>query len=213
VRLLNLEFTRIAHDTFRIAGSKVIYTDPYRVAKRDEADIVLVSHEHFDHMSLDDLNKVCVPGTTIVASPLCKEGLKGVKVKETRFLDPGGKFTIGQVVIEAVRAYNINKFREPGTVFHPKAEKRLGFIVTLDGTRVYFAGDTDFIPEMKSIKCDIALLPVSGTYVMTAEEAAEATKAINPKIAVPMHYGAIVGSEADAKKFKTLVKNCQVEIL
>jgi len=213
VRLLNLEFTRISHDTFRIAGSKVIYTDPYRVAKRDEADIVLVSHEHFDHMSLDDLNKVCLPGTTIVASPLCKEGLKGVKVKETRFLEPGGSFTIGQVVIEAVPAYNINKFREPGTVFHPQAEKRLGFIATLDGTRVYFAGDTDFIPEMKSIKCDIALLPVSGTYVMTAEEAAEAAKAVNPKIAVPMHYGAIVGGEADAKKFKSLVKNCQVEIL
>jgi len=117
------------------------------------------------------------------------------------------------VVIEAVPAYNLNKFREPGTVFHPRAEKRLGFIAALDGTRVYFAGDTDFIPEMKSIKCDIALLPVSGTYVMTAEEAAEAAKAINPKIAVPMHYGAIVGSEADAKKFKSLVKNCQVEIL
>jgi len=213
VKLLNLEFTRISHDTFRIAGSKVIYTDPYRVAKRDEADIVSISHEHFDHMSLDDLNKVCVPGTTIVASPLCKEGLKGVQVKETRFLDPGGKLTIGQVVVEAVPAYNLNKFREPGTVFHPKAEKRLGFVVTLDGTRVYFAGDTDFIPEMKSIKCDIALLPVSGTYVMTAEEAAEAAKAMNPKIAVPMHYGAIVGSEGDAKKFKSLVKNCQVEIL
>jgi L-ascorbate metabolism protein UlaG (beta-lactamase superfamily) len=213
VKLLNLEFTRISHDTFRIAGSKVIYTDPFRVAKRDEADLVLVSHEHFDHMSLDDLKKVCAPGTTIVASPLCKEGLKAVKVKETRFLDPGGKFTLGQIIVEAVPAYNVNKFREPGTVFHPKAEKRLGFIVTLDGTRVYFAGDTDFIPEMKSIKCDIALLPVSGTYVMTAEEAAEAVKAINPKIAVPMHYGAIVGSEADAKKFKSLVKNCQVEIL
>lgn len=83
----------------------------------------------------------------------------------------------------------------------------------MDGTTVYFAGDTDVIPEMKSIRCDIALLPVSGTYVMTAEEAAEAAKIINPKIAVPMHYGAIVGSDADAKKFKSLVKNCQVEII
>lgn len=213
MKLLNLEFTRIAHDTFRIAGSKVIYTDPYKVTKRDEADLVLVSHEHFDHMSVDDLKKVCGLATTIVASPLCKEGLRAVRAKETRFLEPGGKLTVDGVTVEAVPAYNVNKFREPGTVFHPKAEKRLGFIITLDGTRVYFAGDTDFIPEMKSIKCDIALLPVSGTYVMTAEEAAEAAKAINPKIAVPMHYGAIVGSDADAKKFKSLVKNCQVEIL
>jgi len=83
----------------------------------------------------------------------------------------------------------------------------------MDGTRLYFAGDTDFIPEMKSIKCDIALLPVSGTYVMTVEEAVEATEAIKPKIVVPMHYGAIVGSEGDAQKFKSLVKNCKVEIL
>ena len=83
----------------------------------------------------------------------------------------------------------------------------------MDGTRVYFAGDTDLIPEMKTIRCDIALLPVSGTYVMTAEEAAGAANAINPKIAVPMHYAAIVGSDADAKRFKGLVKNCQVEIV
>jgi L-ascorbate metabolism protein UlaG (beta-lactamase superfamily) len=82
----------------------------------------------------------------------------------------------------------------------------------MDGTRVYHAGDTDFIPEMKNIKCDVALLPVSGTYVMTAEEAAEAAAAINPKIAVPMHYAAIVGTDGDAERFKSLVKNCQVEI-
>jgi len=213
MKLLNLDFTRVAHDTFRIAGSKVIYTDPYKVPKRDEADIVLLSHEHFDHLSLEDLNKVIFPGTTIVASPLCKDGLKGVKVKETKFLDPGGKFSVGKVEIEALPAYNLNKFREPGHVFHPKAGKGLSFVFQMDGTRVYFAGDTDFIPEMKSIKCDVALLPVSGTYVMTAEEAAEAAAAINPKIAVPMHFGAIVGSDADAKKFKSLVKNCQVEII
>ena len=213
MKLLNLDCTRIAHDTFRIAGSKVIYTDPYKVTKRDEADIVLLSHEHFDHLSLEDLNKVIFPGTTIVASPLCKDGLKAVKVKETKFLDPGGKFSVGKIEIEALPAYNLNKFREPGHVFHPKGEKRLSFLFQMDGTRVYFAADTDFILEMKSVKCDIALLPVSGTYVMTAEEAAEAAAAINPKIAVPMHYGAIVGSDADAKKFKSLVKNCQVEII
>jgi L-ascorbate metabolism protein UlaG (beta-lactamase superfamily) len=213
MKLLNLDFTRIAHDAFRIAGSQVIYTDPYKIAKHDEANIVLISHEHFDHLNLDDLNKVVMPGTTIVASPLCKDGLQGVKVKEMRFLDPGGKVTVGKVEIEAIPAYNLNKFREPGKVFHPQSEKRLGFIIRMDGTTVYFAGDTDVIPEMKSVQCDIALLPVSGTYVMTAEEAAEAAKIINPKIAVPMHYGAIVGSDADGQKFKSLVTNCQVEII
>jgi len=213
MKLLNLEFTRVAHDTFKIKGSKVIFTDPFKVTGRDEADIVLLSHEHFDHLSLEDLDKVTFPGTTIIASPLCREGLKGVKVKETRFLDPGGKISVGKVQIEAVPAYNVNKFREPGHAFHPKGEKRLGFVITMDSTRVYFAGDTDFIPEMNDIAVDIALLPVSGTYVMTPEEAVEAALAIHPKIAVPMHYGAIVGSDADAAKFKTLVKNCEVEII
>ncbi len=213
MKLLNLDFTRIAHDTFRIAGSKVIYTDPYKVTKRDEADIVLISHEHFDHLSREDLEKVVMPATAIVSSPLCKDGLKGLKCKPPVFLDPGGKVTVGKVEIEAVPAYNLNKFKAPGQPFHPKGEKRLGFVFILDGTRVYHAADADFIPEMKSIQCDIALLPVSGTYVMTAEEAAEAAEALKPKIAVPMHYGAIVGSDEDAKRFKSLVKSCQVEII
>jgi L-ascorbate metabolism protein UlaG (beta-lactamase superfamily) len=213
MKLMNLDITRIAHDTFRIAGSKVIYVDPFKVTKNDEADIVLLSHEHFDHLSLEDLNRVIFPGTTIIASPLCKGGLKNVKVKELDYLEPGGKRTVGKVEIDAVPAYNLDKGPEPGKKFHPPGEKRLGFLIKMDGTTVYHAGDADFIPEMKSVKCDIALLPVSGTYVMTAEEAAQAAAAINPKIAVPMHYGAIVGSEADAQKFKALVKNCQVEIL
>ena len=114
VKLLNLDFTRIAHDTFKIKGSRVIYTDPFRVPARDEADIVLLGHEHFDHLSLEDLNKVVFPGTTIIASTLCKDGLKGLQVKQIRFLDPGGKFTVGKIEIEAVPAYNVNKFREPG---------------------------------------------------------------------------------------------------
>jgi len=100
-KLLNLEFTRIAHDTFKIKGSRVIYTDPFKVAARDEADIILLSHEHFDHLSLEDLNKVVFPGTTIIASPLCKDELKGVQVKQIRFLDPGGKITVGKVEIES----------------------------------------------------------------------------------------------------------------
>ena len=213
MKLLNLDFTRISHDTFKIKGSKVIYTDPYKVAKHDEADIVLLSHEHFDHLSMEDLSKVTFPGTVIVASPLCKDGLKTIRVKETHFLKTGEKCAVGKVEIEAVPAYNLNKFREPGKPFHPKSENYLGFVITLDGTRVYFAGDTDCIPEMQNIKCDIALLPVSGTYVMTVEEAVQAAQAIHPRIVVPMHYGAIVGSDADAAKFKSLVKDCQVEII
>jgi len=213
MKILNLEFTRIAHDTFRVAGSRVIYTDPFKIAREDPADIVLLSHEHFDHLSPDDLKKVCTPETTIVASPACKEGLQNVKSKEKHFIEPGKKQIVGGVAIEAVPAYNINKFREPGKPFHPKEAQGVGFVFEMDGTRVYYAGDTDFIPEMKSIQCEIALLPVSGTYVMTVDEAAKAAQTINPKIAVPMHYGAIVGTDDDAKKFKSMVTNCEVQII
>lgn len=213
MKLLNLDITLIAHDTFRIAGSRVIYTDPFKVTKGDHADIVLLSHEHFDHLSLEDLRKVCSLQTSIVASPLCKDGLTGFPAKSIDYLEPGGTHTVDGVEIHAIPAYNLNKFREPGKAFHPKGESRLGFLIKMDGTTVYHAADSDFIPEMRSVQCDIALLPVSGTYVMTAEEAAEAAAAIKPKIAVPMHYGAIVGSEADAKKFKSLVKGCRVEIV
>jgi len=213
MKLLNLDFTRIAHDTFRIAGSKVVYTDPYKVEHQDKADVVLISHDHFDHLSLEDLQKVCTSRTVVVASAPCRDGLKGMKVSEAHFLAPGEKVTVDGVEIEAVPAYNVNKFRAPGQVFHSKAEAHVGFVFRMDGTRVYFAGDTDFIPEMKSIRCDIALLPVSGTYVMTVEEAVEAAAALRPKIAVPMHYAAIVGSDSDAKKFKSLVKGCEVVIV
>src|SRR5579859_6713289 len=120
MKILNLDFTRIAHDTFRVAGSKVIYTDPFKVAKEDPADIVLLSHEHFDHLSLEDLKKVCTPETTIVASPGCKEGLQNVISKGKHFVQPGKKEAVGEVVIEAVPAYNVNKFQEPGKPFHPK---------------------------------------------------------------------------------------------
>ncbi|MGH9376568.1 MAG: MBL fold metallo-hydrolase [Terriglobia bacterium] len=213
MKILNLEIERKGHDTFRIAGSKVIYTDPFRLEGHDKADIVILSHEHFDHFSREDLEKVCTAETHIIASPLCKDGLKGITAKKTTFLDAGQKVDVDGVEVRAVPAYNTNKFREPGKAFHPKDEGGLGFVISMDGTRVYHAGDTDHIPEMKSIHCDVALLPVSGTYVMTAEEAAEAAATLKPRVAIPMHYGAIVGSEADAQKFKSLVKGCQVEIV
>lgn len=213
MKILNLDIQRIAHDTFRIAGSKVVYIDPFKVRNQDKADVILVTHDHPDHLSPNDLAKVCTSETQVVASPLCKDGVKNLKAKQTTFLEPGKKTSVAGIEIEAVPAYNLNKFREPGQPFHPKEKPGLGFVVQMDGTRVYHAGDSDFIPEMRSIKCDVALLPVSGTYVMTAEEAAEAAAAIKPRIAIPMHYGAIVGSEADAAKFKSLVKGCEVQIV
>ena len=203
----------LGHDSFRISNGKTIIIDPFKIrAIPDKADILLVSHEHFDHLSLDDIKKVSSDKTTIVTILSVKKELSSMKVKEVKAVKPGDKVAFGDITIEVVPAYNLNKFREPGKPFHPKEDGKVGFILSINGVRVYHAGDTDPIPEMKSFKTDVALLPVSGTYVMTPEEAAEATRMIKPKLAIPMHYGAIVGSENDAEKFKQLAA-CPVQIL
>ncbi len=208
-----IKLTWLGHDGFRIQNGSVIYIDPFQIeGGGPKADIILVSHEHFDHCNVDDLKKVVGPNTTIVAHSQSKPELSKINVKEVRIVKPGDKLSLGDVAIEVVPAYNLNKFREPGKVFHPKEDGKLGWVVTVKGVRVYHAGDTDHIPEMANIRADIALLPVSGTYVMTAQEAAEAAAAINPKIVIPMHFGAIVGSKSDAEAFQKLVK-CEVKIL
>ena len=208
-----VKLTWLGHDGFRIQNGQVLYIDPYEIESGGpKADIVLVSHEHGDHCSVEDLKKITGPNTVIVAHSQSRSELGKVRSKEVKIIKPNEKVTIGDFTIETVPAYNLNKFREPGKPFHPKQDGKLGFIVTVKGIRIYHAGDTDHIPEMKSIRTDIALLPVSGTYVMTAQEAAEAAASINPKVAVPMHYGAIVGNAKDAETFQKLVK-CDVKIL
>ncbi|HYW01254.1 MAG TPA: MBL fold metallo-hydrolase [Candidatus Acidoferrum sp.] len=202
----------LGHDGFRIQNGKVIYIDPFKIAGGPKADIVLVSHEHFDHLSLDDLKKIVTPNTIVVAHAQSAGELSKLKVKETKIIKPGDKIKLGEITIEAVPAYNLNKGPEPGKVFHPKEDGKLGFVVTVNNIRIYHAADSDHIPEMKGLNPDIALLPVSGTYVMTPQEAAEAAVTINPKVAIPMHYDAIVGTKNDAETFKKLAK-CEVKIL
>jgi L-ascorbate metabolism protein UlaG (beta-lactamase superfamily) len=208
-----IKLSWLGHDGFRIENGKVVYIDPFKIeAGGPKADIVLVSHEHSDHCSPADLRKVITPATVIVAHSQSKNELSKLSVKEIKIMKPGDKINVGDVAIEAVPAYNVNKFREPGRVFHPEEDGKLGYVVTIGGVRIYHAGDTDHIPEMKNIRTDIALLPVSGTYVMTAHEAAEAAETINLQIAIPMHYGAIVGGRIDAETFQKLAK-CEVKLL
>jgi L-ascorbate metabolism protein UlaG (beta-lactamase superfamily) len=202
----------LGHAGFKIKNSKIIYIDPYNIKPSEPADLILITHEHFDHFSTKDIKKV-LNRSIAICPEFCKLEFLRLEVKEILTVEPGKKYSIGETEIEAVPAYNINKFRSPGVVYHPKKDKRVGYLITLNGVKIYHAGDTDFIPEMKSLKdVDIAMLPVGGTYTMTAEEAAQAANTINPKVAIPMHYGEIVGSEKDAEKFKALAK-CKVEIL
>jgi L-ascorbate metabolism protein UlaG (beta-lactamase superfamily) len=194
----------LGHDGFVLTGSKTVILDPFKAKGPYKADVLLISHEHFDHLSEDDIKRFASPATTIVAPKICEESLKA-HGQEKVFVKPGAKVEVKGVKIEAIPAYNLNKFREPGKVFHPKDDGRVGYIVTLDGVRFYQAGDSDATPELKSVDVDVAFLPVSGTYVMTAEEAAEAARGMKAEVVVPMHYQSIVGTKADAERFKQLL--------
>lgn len=184
----------LGHSSVMIKSDKVIYFDPWKL-KRDaeKADIVLISHSHYDHFSPDDVEQIQKDGTVVVCPNDCS-GLKSVVLT----VKPGDKIEVNGIPVEVVPSYNTNK------AFHPKANNWLGFIVTVEGKRIYYCGDTDFIPEMKQIKADIVIVPVGGTYTMTAEEAANAVNAMKPELAIPIHFDDIVGSVKDADKFAKL---------
>jgi L-ascorbate metabolism protein UlaG (beta-lactamase superfamily) len=189
----------LGHDSFRIEGSRTVYIDPWKLGRgAPPADVILVTHAHYDHLNKDDIAALSKAGTVVVGPREVTSQLSG----ETRTIAVGQTIKVNGVTVSAVPAYNTDKFRAPGEVFHPQADGKVGYIVALDGRTIYHAGDTDVIPEMSAIDVDVALLPVSGTYVMTAEEAAEACDRIKAGVVVPMHYGDIVGSLDDARRFK-----------
>ena len=195
----------LGHDSFRLTGEKVVYIDPWKLADgAEKADVVLVTHDHRDHYSKDDIAKISKADTVVVAPPAVAQKFGG----QVTLAKPGDTFDANGVQIDVVPAYNPNK------PYHPKASGYVGYIVTLNGKRIYHTGDTDLISEMTKIQCDIALLPVSGKYVMTALEAAEAANTLKPALAIPMHYGDpdVVGTRTDAEEFKRLAQ-VPVEIL
>jgi L-ascorbate metabolism protein UlaG (beta-lactamase superfamily) len=204
----------LGHDSFSIDANIKIVIDPYKIIGKEKADLILLSHNHFDHFSIDDLKNISTTSTTIVAASECIDMLTEFNFKEKIGILPCEEKTVNGIRIKAIRAYNLDKINpETKKPFHPKEDNKIGFLIELNGITIYHAGDTDLIPEMSDIKPDIALLPVSGTYVMTANEAAKSVERIKPKIAIPMHFGTIVGSEKDAQDFKKLIKSCEVQIL
>lgn len=203
----------LGHDSFVLQGSKTVVVDPFKARGSFKGDILLISHEHHDHFSPDDVTRFSSPSTVLVAPRQCEAPLRPFG-QSKRIVEPWQKLDIGGVGIEAVPAYNLNKFREPGKMFHPKEDKKVGYVVTLDGVRFYHAGDSDGIEEMKSVDADVAFLPVSGTYVMTPEEAAAAAEGMKARVVVPMHIGKIIGTMADAERFRDLVGGSrEVQIL
>jgi len=207
------QITWYAQSAFRVeAGGLRIYLDPYHLPPgQPPADVLMVSHDHGDHLSGDDIVKIRTRDTVVFASPSAAKKLD----PPVTTLAPGQSARHGELSVRAVPAYNVNKFRSPGVPFHPRESQHVGFVFEVGGLRFYFAGDTDVISEMSEIgPVDYAFLPVSGTYVMTAEEAAEAVRQIRPRVVIPMHYGSIVGSVEDAEKLARLApEGVEVRIL
>jgi L-ascorbate metabolism protein UlaG (beta-lactamase superfamily) len=193
------------HASFLIEapGPKTILIDPWELKETPKADIILVTHMHFDHFSSDDINRARTSGTLVIAPYEAKKDISG----NFKVAEPGMKVAENGIIIEAIPAYNTTKFKSPGEPFHPKSSRWVGYIINISGTLIYHAGDTDAIPEMQSLLgIDIALVPVGGTYTMTAIEAANACNSFKPKIAVPMHWGKIVGEKSSAEEFAVKFK-------
>ncbi|MBD3253154.1 MBL fold metallo-hydrolase [Candidatus Pacearchaeota archaeon] len=203
----NIEISWLGHASFMIKSEtgKVIYLDPFKIKEDSEkADFVLLTHSHYDHCSIEDIKKIIKPSTVFVGpadiqSKLGKVG-DGINLEIT---EPGKTIEADEMKISAVPAYNSNK------EFHPRENNWLGYVVDL-GVKVYHAGDSDLISEMNNIYCDVALLPVGGKFTMDWREAAKAAGIIKPKLAVPMHFGEIIGDEKDAEKFISECSNLGV---
>lgn len=181
----------LSHACFEVSNGKTILFDPYfsgnSLAPKYEkkADLILITHDHFDHCSEADVRKLIKDTGIVIATKECVPKLEGL---HTKILEPGMKVEVKGIRIEAVDAYNVKRFRSPGVPFHQKS-KALGYVITVAGKRIYHAGDTDMIPEMSNLTdIDVAMLPVGGTYTMDEDEAVNALKLFKPKLAIPMHF-------------------------
>ena len=190
--------------SIRIAGSRILYFDPLEIPEAvHDADVIFITHDHYDHFSPGDIGKLKKEGTILTApeqmrSQVLKES--GIPEKNCVFTVPGTSYEISGLSVETVPAYNRLK------PFHPKGKKWCGYIVTLDGIRYYISGDTDAIKEAEAVLCDVALVPIGGTFTMDAAEAAKLVSKMKPKTVIPTHYGSIVGSPEDGEIFRRLLQ-------
>ncbi len=196
----------LGHASFKLKGSKTIYIDPWKLPAGEggDGDLVLVTHDHYDHCSPPDIRKALGPDGKVLAAECCK-----VKYpRADKYTLPWMKHRLAGINVYATAAYNINK------QFHPKELGHVGYVIDFEGVRIYHSGDCDAFPHMKDISCDIALLPVSGTYVMDPLEAVDACNLLNPQVVIPMHWGDpdVVGTKTDAERFAELAP-CEVIIL
>ena len=201
----------LCHSSIRFSKKKIIYFDPFKIEENyNDADVIFITHDHYDHYSEEDIDKVVKGDTIIVVPEDLKTKLLKKEWKEENIITvrPNESYTAKNIEFKTIPAYNVNK------QFHPKENAWVGYLLEIEGITYYIAGDTDMTEENKKVKCDVAFVPVGGTYTMDYQEAAELINEIRPEIAVPTHYGSIVGEREDGIKFLKLVNpEIKVEIL
>ena len=192
----------LCHSSIKINKGIIIYFDPFKIEKNyNDADIIFITHDHYDHYSEEDIDKV-IKNNTIIVSPvdlLEKLLNKGLKKENIISVKPYEDYNIKNLKFSTIPAYNIDK------QFHPRKNNWVGYLIELEEITYYIAGDTDITEDNKKIKCDIAFVPIGGTFTMNYQEASELINTIKPKIVVPIHYGSIVGTKEDAINFKKLI--------
>ena len=200
----------LCHSSIKFMKEQIIYFDPFKINENyNDADVIFVTHSHYDHFSEEDILKVKKAETKIVIPEdlYDKTTELGFEKENILLTKPNEEYEVNNIKFKTIPAYNVNKN------FHPKANNWVGYIITLDNVVYYIAGDTDITEENRKVKCDVAFVPIGGTYTMTAKEAAKLVNEIKPKIAVPIHYGLIVGSKEDEEVFKSLVnENINIEV-
>lgn len=193
--------------SIKITGEKIIYFDPLKVEESHDADLILITHSHWDHFSKEDILKIKKESTKIIGPKDSKEEILTLGFTESNIyiVEPDEEFSLHGILIKTVPAYNKSK------TFHPKENKWLGYVVKIEDTIYYVMGDTDALEENKNITCDVLCIPIGGTYTMNATEAAEFTNILTPKKVIPIHYGLVVGTEYDLDTFKQLL-NKKIEV-
>lgn len=197
MKIKDLELEWLGHAGFLITASeKRIYIDPYQISKTSpDADYIFITHDHYDHLSVEDIDAITSEDTLVICPPSCYPKINHLP-REAVMIKRGQTKEVDDITVTAIPAYN------EGKPFHEKDTDWVGYVLEIDGVRIYHTGDADNIPEMEGVEADVALVPVSGKYVMNAQEAAKAVKKMKVKKAVPMHYGALIGDESDAEAFK-----------
>lgn len=192
--------------SIRIVGESVIYFDPFRIrSAANDADLIFITHDHFDHFSPEDIEKVQKKDTVFIAPKSMEQQMKTAGYTNLVLLSPGETAAAGRYPVEAVAAYN------PLKPFHPKHKGFLGYVITVNGQRIYVSGDMDATKEAKQVRCDIALIPIGGMYTMNVKEAADFIHIIRPKTVIPTHYGSVVGKKTDGEAFhKRIDKDIQL---